>query len=338
MSVTPWFGRAGCVAALIGAAWIVPAAEAQQGPTVIGGGARPSVEVNLDAIETGPAPSRDAAERTADKPIVLKRPRGVGVPIGESGIVLKPPSQKPAKRATKKPSAAAPPKAAATAPAAPPTAAAKPSAAATAKPAEAPPTAPAAAAEPPRPEPPTPPKPPAPAPAAAPAAPPAPPPPPPPAPPSTATTPSAPNPPPQSSAKPQPAPAPVVAPAAKAEPPRVAAVPPAVPTKAVAPEGELSLRFDGGSSSLGEEAQRQLDGLAATLAKTEDRIQLKAYATATGADAASGARRLSLSRALAVRSYLIEKGVRSTRIDVRALGPAGDSGPPERVDIVKLDR
>ena len=47
---------------------------------------------------------------------------------------------------------------------------------------------------------------------------------------------------------------------------------------------------------------------------------------------------MSLSRALAVRSYLIEQGIRSTRIDVRALGLAGDSGPLDRVDVVLLGR
>jgi hypothetical protein len=69
--------------------------------------------------------------------------------------------------------------------------------------------------------------------------------------------------------------------------------------------------------------------------ESDGRLQLKAYAGGT-AETLSSARRLSLSRALSVRSFLIEQGIRSTRIDVRALGRAEDSGPPERVDIVLL--
>jgi outer membrane protein OmpA-like peptidoglycan-associated protein len=65
---------------------------------------------------------------------------------------------------------------------------------------------------------------------------------------------------------------------------------------------------------------------------TTVRIQLLAYAKASS-DGASRARRLSLSRALAVRAYLIEKGVRSTRMDVRALGDKFGDGPADRVDI-----
>ena len=61
-------------------------------------------------------------------------------------------------------------------------------------------------------------------------------------------------------------------------------------------------------------------------------MQLLAYAGEPNLTA-SKARRLSLSRALAVRSYLIKKGVRSTRIDVRALGNKTNLGAPNRVEL-----
>ena len=78
--------------------------------------------------------------------------------------------------------------------------------------------------------------------------------------------------------------------------------------------------------------------LAQRLQKNErQRIQLMAFA-AGSEDNASRARRLSLSRALAVRSYLIDQGIRSTRMDVRALGNTADSGPMDRVDIVPAQR
>ncbi len=77
-----------------------------------------------------------------------------------------------------------------------------------------------------------------------------------------------------------------------------------------------------------------LKAFAASLPDDETvRLTINAYA---GGDPAtpSIARRLSLSRALAVRSALIEEGVRATRIDVRALGLAAGDGPPDRVDVL----
>jgi len=66
--------------------------------------------------------------------------------------------------------------------------------------------------------------------------------------------------------------------------------------------------------------------------KADFRLQLMAYAGAEGLSA-SKARRMSLSRALSVRSFLIENGVRSTRIDVRALGNKTSEKPANRVDV-----
>ncbi len=60
-------------------------------------------------------------------------------------------------------------------------------------------------------------------------------------------------------------------------------------------------------------------------------------AYAAGEDLSSSkARRISLSRALSVRSYLIEKGVRSTRIDVRALGDKAEGDQKNRVDVIMI--
>ncbi|MCH8154792.1 MAG: OmpA family protein [Proteobacteria bacterium] len=92
--------------------------------------------------------------------------------------------------------------------------------------------------------------------------------------------------------------------------------------------------FQEGSAVLSEAAKGQLKGVAAFLeANASARVQLLAYAKAT-AESASRARRLSLSRALAVRAFLIEQGVRSTRMDVRALGDKVPDGPVDRVDVL----
>jgi outer membrane protein OmpA-like peptidoglycan-associated protein len=62
------------------------------------------------------------------------------------------------------------------------------------------------------------------------------------------------------------------------------------------------------------------------------RVQLEAYGGAPG-DKSSDARRLSLKRALAVRQLLIDDGLPSSRIDVRAMGGIDDKGPADRVDV-----
>ena len=96
--------------------------------------------------------------------------------------------------------------------------------------------------------------------------------------------------------------------------------------------------FQADVSKLPNEAK---DGLSLLSKKLKDnealRVQLLAYAG--GKDlTASKARRLSLSRALSVRSYLIENGIRSTRIDVRALGDKTTEEPANRVDVTIVER
>jgi outer membrane protein OmpA-like peptidoglycan-associated protein len=141
------------------------------------------------------------------------------------------------------------------------------------------------------------------------------------------------------SAPAQSAPAPVAEPAPPAE---QAAVPPAnTPSPAPMPASssdEYSLGFAADSFELSEAAKGELNQLIAAMSNDDSlRIQLQAYAQGDGANA-SKARRLSLSRALQVRSYLIDQGVRSTRIDVRALGSNVPSGPADRVDIKTVQR
>jgi outer membrane protein OmpA-like peptidoglycan-associated protein len=96
--------------------------------------------------------------------------------------------------------------------------------------------------------------------------------------------------------------------------------------------------FSAGSAKLNSDASAHLQDVSASLKKNGAlRIQLLAYAGAKDGSA-SQARRLSLSRALAARSYLIEKGIRSTSIDVRALGNRSGNGPTDRIDIIVTTR
>ena len=64
-----------------------------------------------------------------------------------------------------------------------------------------------------------------------------------------------------------------------------------------------------------------------------DRVLLQAYGGTTG-DKSSEARRICLKRALSVRQLLIDAGIPSDRIDVRAMGGASLGDPPDRVDMI----
>lgn len=100
----------------------------------------------------------------------------------------------------------------------------------------------------------------------------------------------------------------------------------------------MRVTFGADATMLPAEAKGPLDALAVKLkGKEETRLQLLAYAGGGGLSS-SKARRLALSRALAVRSYLIEVGVNSTRIDVRALGDKAPDEPMNRVDLNIIDR
>lgn len=129
------------------------------------------------------------------------------------------------------------------------------------------------------------------------------------------------------------------APPAKADTPaetQTAALPPASET--AGPQGSKRLIFAEGTADLDEAAKQVLRAAAETLKTDQNaRVQLLAYAS-SGDDSASRARRLSLSRALAVRQFLIKEGIRSTRMDVRALGNKFEDGPADRVDILPANR
>lgn len=96
----------------------------------------------------------------------------------------------------------------------------------------------------------------------------------------------------------------------------------------------VTISFAEGSPEIPDSAKPLLDEMAGRLAADQAmRVQLLAYAR-DKPDDASQARRLSLSRALAVRAYLIARGLAGTRMDVRALGGAAPGAPADRVDIV----
>ena len=141
---------------------------------------------------------------------------------------------------------------------------------------------------------------------------------------------SAPTAPPAAQASPPPSPAPSPAPKQVASAPAEAPIP-------AGPLGKpsLSVNFAAGATDLGADDKTALTRIVDALKKNPaERVELLAYASG-GADDVSQSRRTSLIRGLSVRTYLIEQGISSARIDVRALGNKVEgSGPADRVDLV----
>ncbi|GAB2176429.1 hypothetical protein DLREEDagr8_19870 [Dongia sp. agr-C8] len=124
--------------------------------------------------------------------------------------------------------------------------------------------------------------------------------------------------------------APETTPAAPAE----GTPPPAAEGTGALPAGAARILYTGESDDVPAEATASLDAIAQDMLANQDkRIQVLSYAAGTE-DTESKARRKSLARGLAIRSYLMKAGVPSTRIDVRALGNKAEGGPADRVDII----
>lgn len=107
----------------------------------------------------------------------------------------------------------------------------------------------------------------------------------------------------------------------------------ATPLKAAEP-ALARIGFDPGGATLSQAAAVDLENFVRAFGRRAGRMTLKSYAGEIG-DTSTTARRLSLRRVLAVRDFLIERGISAERLDVRALGGARDAGPLDRVDITR---
>ena len=92
------------------------------------------------------------------------------------------------------------------------------------------------------------------------------------------------------------------------------------------------VRFSNGKTEIPAQAQATLDVLVQRLLTSRERVRLAGFSGKAG-DYSSSARRLSLARALAIRTYLVSKGVAVDRVDVLAFGGATD-GISDRVDVL----
>jgi len=108
-----------------------------------------------------------------------------------------------------------------------------------------------------------------------------------------------------------------------------------IPGARLALEPEIStIGFSSGSDQLDKDSVAVLEKLAVIMRSHSDsRITLVAYASTSIDRAPREARRLSLNRALAIRDFLVAKGIPSGRVDVRPMGANVPSGDMDRVDI-----
>lgn len=128
-----------------------------------------------------------------------------------------------------------------------------------------------------------------------------------------------------------PAPARVAAPAPAPAPPRQVATAAPAATAALAANVTRVLFADQADEldAAGKAAVREI---ATRLQGTNDRIGVKAFAD-SATETQDWKRRLSLRRGQNVRRALLDEGVQSFRIVLRALGPPNDGGPGNRVDL-----
>jgi outer membrane protein OmpA-like peptidoglycan-associated protein len=132
------------------------------------------------------------------------------------------------------------------------------------------------------------------------------------------------------------APVPPPPPAAQPEPPPPPPISATAASAATAVQKGLRVTFGAGEADLSPASAAAIKAVTQSATPDSDTtFNVVAYATGTPEDP-STARRLSLSRALAVRSALMANGVSSSHIYVRALGAAGGTDDPDRVDLAVL--
>lgn len=97
---------------------------------------------------------------------------------------------------------------------------------------------------------------------------------------------------------------------------------------------DLTVVFSGESIDIDLDGVRKLDGVFEELNTNENRrLHIHAYASGIDGDIGS-ARSIALSRGLAVRKYLIDKGLRPAQLKVKAYGSQTDRTPVDRTDLI----
>ncbi len=110
------------------------------------------------------------------------------------------------------------------------------------------------------------------------------------------------------------------------------------PSQLPAPDAAiLRVYFAADASILDDKSIADVTAFADAFKERGGRVRLRGYAGPPGSSN-SNMRRLSLRRVLAVRDFLITQGISAERMTVQALGGVKDTGPQDRVDILKPGR
>ncbi len=110
------------------------------------------------------------------------------------------------------------------------------------------------------------------------------------------------------------------------------------PAKTPAPPDEFTISYGTGTADVPGAANDNLRLLAARMVKDTDlRVEFIAFASDTEGSV-SRSRRLSLERAVNVRKMLLDAGVDSSRVNLRALGEQSGDGAPDRIDVIVTTR
>ncbi|QQR69303.1 MAG: OmpA family protein [Alphaproteobacteria bacterium] len=131
------------------------------------------------------------------------------------------------------------------------------------------------------------------------------------------------------------APAPATVPTVKPETPLAPAKSTDSTSMAEKPMQRVRLSFTPGSDNLGANGEDSLRVLLRSMeANQSARLTITAYSSPVGGTT-QGARRLALSRGLAVRAFLLKSGISSERMDIRALGTPVDNSDKDadRVEV-----
>jgi outer membrane protein OmpA-like peptidoglycan-associated protein len=110
--------------------------------------------------------------------------------------------------------------------------------------------------------------------------------------------------------------------------------PPARVETSISAQGDasVSVAFAKDKQELSDAEKSKLLDLAERIKSENKEVRIIAYASGN-AEQSSMARRVSLSRALQIRAYLIDKGVDQLKLSVQALGNKVPSGSADRADI-----
>ena len=113
------------------------------------------------------------------------------------------------------------------------------------------------------------------------------------------------------------------------------AIVPAGDSSVVPWEGrQARILFEGADTAFAWEVQEMLERVAARLGRDRT-LRLSVLSYAGGVPESAGqARLLSLTRALAVRDFMTDRGIRQARVSVRGLGNSAADGPPDRIDLL----